>query len=67
MSFCSFEFLKRMPKKHAVSSKVRKRKGKDMDEIVRDLEPEKRHRLLNQEYNLDLPGQHSLHPVSALY
>lgn len=46
-----------MPKKHTQSNKVRKRKGKDLDEIYEDLRPEKIPKLLKQPYDPDLPGQ----------
>lgn len=45
-----------MPKKHTQSNKVRKRKGKDLDEIVEDLRPEKAAKLLHQPVDVDMPG-----------
>uniref|UniRef100_A0A0N5AAG8 C2H2-type domain-containing protein n=1 Tax=Syphacia muris TaxID=451379 RepID=A0A0N5AAG8_9BILA len=45
-----------MPKKHSQSNKTRKRKGKDLDQILEDLKPEKAAKLLNQEVDMDLPG-----------
>ena len=48
-----------MPKKHAQSLKTRKRRGKDLDEILVDQEPAKAARLAAQRAespDLDLPG-----------
>lgn len=45
-----------MPKKHSASNKTRKRKGKDLDEIIEDLATNKRCRLMNQNVDPDLPG-----------
>ncbi len=45
-----------MPKKHCQSAKTRKRKGKDIDEIVEDLKPEKAAKIASQPPDLDLPG-----------
>jgi len=45
-----------MPKKHTQSNKTRKRVYKDLDEIHKDMKPEKRSKLLNQPIDLDLPG-----------
>uniref|UniRef100_A0A914RAH4 Uncharacterized protein n=1 Tax=Parascaris equorum TaxID=6256 RepID=A0A914RAH4_PAREQ len=39
----------KMPKKHTTSNKTRKRKGKDMDQIVEDLKPAKVAKLSKQE------------------
>ncbi len=38
------------------STKTRKRKGKDLDEILEDLKPEKAAKLSNQPVDIDLPG-----------
>jgi len=46
-----------MPRKHCQSLKTRKRKGKDPDEIIEDLRPEKAARLQLQPLDPDLPGQ----------
>ncbi|CAJ0603216.1 unnamed protein product [Cylicocyclus nassatus] len=43
-------------RKHTISTKVRKRPGKDLDQIHEDLKPNKAAKLLNQEIDLDLPG-----------
>ncbi|CAI4221819.1 unnamed protein product [Auanema sp. JU1783] len=43
-------------RKHTISNKVRKRPGKDLDQIHEDLKPEKAAKLMNQEIDLDLPG-----------
>ncbi|KAL6739054.1 hypothetical protein Aduo_012543 [Ancylostoma duodenale] len=43
-------------RKHTISNKVRKRPGKDLDQIHEDLKPSKAAKLLNQEIDLDLPG-----------
>uniref|UniRef100_A0A914XAW7 Zinc finger protein 593 homolog n=1 Tax=Plectus sambesii TaxID=2011161 RepID=A0A914XAW7_9BILA len=45
-----------MPKKHTQSTKTRKRKGKDLDQIVDDLRPEKAAKLLNQPVDLEVAG-----------
>ncbi|OZC05224.1 hypothetical protein X798_07784 [Onchocerca flexuosa] len=47
-----------MPKKHSSSNKTRKRKGKDMDQIIDEIRSEKHQRLTNQQadIDLDLPG-----------
>ncbi|VDD94453.1 unnamed protein product [Enterobius vermicularis] len=45
-----------MPKRKRTSNKTRKRRGKDLDEIHEDLRPEKVAKLMNQEIDLDLPG-----------
>ncbi|PAV89526.1 hypothetical protein WR25_03026 [Diploscapter pachys] len=42
--------------KHTISNKGRKRPGKDLDQIHEDLRPDKAQRLMNQEVDLDLPG-----------
>lgn len=54
-----------MPKKHTQSNKARKRKGKDLDEIIEDLRPEKSAKLLNQEVDLDLPGDGQFYCVEC--
>ncbi|GMT25465.1 hypothetical protein PFISCL1PPCAC_16762, partial [Pristionchus fissidentatus] len=41
---------------HKTDNKTRKRKGKDIDQIAEDLQPEKAAKLTNQEVDLDLPG-----------
>ncbi|CAD6198160.1 unnamed protein product [Caenorhabditis auriculariae] len=43
-------------RKHTISNKTRKRPGKDYDQIHEDLKPEKAAKLMNQEIDLDLPG-----------
>jgi len=45
----------KMPKKE--STKGRKRKGKDLDQIHEDLQPEKKAKLRSQPIDLDLPGE----------
>ncbi|EFO17501.1 zinc finger protein [Loa loa] len=47
-----------MPKKHTTSNKTRKRKGKDMDEIIEAMRSEKRRYFTTQQvdFDLDLPG-----------
>uniref|UniRef100_A0A915DD06 Uncharacterized protein n=1 Tax=Ditylenchus dipsaci TaxID=166011 RepID=A0A915DD06_9BILA len=52
-----------MPRKTA--NKVRKRKGKDLDEILEDLKPEKIAKLQNQEIDLDLPGDGQFYCVQC--
>ncbi|PAV65632.1 hypothetical protein WR25_12324 [Diploscapter pachys] len=42
--------------KHTISNKGRKRPGKDLDQIHEDLRPDKAQRLMNQEVDLELPG-----------
>ncbi|ETN74755.1 zinc finger protein 593-like family protein [Necator americanus] len=43
-------------RKHTISNKVRKRPGKDLDQIHEDLKPNKAAKLLRQEVDFDLPG-----------
>ncbi|KAJ1363931.1 hypothetical protein KIN20_023897 [Parelaphostrongylus tenuis] len=43
-------------RKHTISNKIRKRPGKDIDQIHEDMKPSKAAKLLNQEVDLDLPG-----------
>lgn len=47
-----------MPKKHTTSNKTRKRKGKDMDQIIEEMKSEKRRCSTTQQidFDLDLPG-----------
>jgi bud site selection protein 20 len=45
-----------MPKKHSQPNKVRKRRGKDLDEIIDDMKPHKSARLLHQPIDVDIPG-----------
>ncbi|KAI1733156.1 zinc-finger double-stranded RNA-binding domain-containing protein [Ditylenchus destructor] len=54
-----------MPKKHTPSNKVRKRRGKDLDEILEDMKPEKIMKLKNQEVDLDLPGDGQFYCVEC--
>lgn len=54
-----------MPKKHTQSNKTRKRKGKDLDEIIEDLRPEKSAKLLHQDVDLDLPGDGQFYCVEC--
>lgn len=54
-----------MPKKHAQSNKTRKRKGKDLDEILEDLKPEKIVKIKNQEIDIDLPGDGQFYCVEC--
>lgn len=46
--------------------KTRKRKGKDLDEIVDDLRPEKKAKLLNQPLDSDLPGDGQFYCVQCV-
>jgi bud site selection protein 20 len=46
-----------MPKKHTQSNKVRKRKGKDLDQITDDLRPEKAAKLLHQPVDVEVAGE----------
>uniref|UniRef100_A0A7E4VWN3 C2H2-type domain-containing protein n=1 Tax=Panagrellus redivivus TaxID=6233 RepID=A0A7E4VWN3_PANRE len=45
-----------MSKKHRQSNKARKRKGRDLDEILEDLKPEKIPKMLDPLDKIDLPG-----------
>lgn len=54
-----------MPKKHTQSNKTRKRKGKDLDEILEDLKPEKITKVMNQEVDIDLPGDGQFYCVEC--
>ncbi|VDK63334.1 unnamed protein product [Onchocerca ochengi] len=47
-----------MPKKHTSSNKTRKRKGKDMDQIIDEIRSEKQQCLTSRQadIDLDLPG-----------
>ncbi|CAG9541134.1 unnamed protein product [Cercopithifilaria johnstoni] len=47
-----------MPKKHTTSNKTRKRKGKDMDQIIEEMRSEKQRCSTTKhvDLNLDLPG-----------
>ncbi|KAL3982122.1 Zinc-finger double-stranded RNA-binding family protein [Acanthocheilonema viteae] len=47
-----------MPKKHTISNKTKKRKGKDMDQIIEEMRSEKQRCFATQHvnFNLDLPG-----------
>ena len=44
-----------------------KRKTKDIDEIHEDLKPQKRQKLLNQELDLDKPGQAQHYCITCAY
>ncbi|CAJ0937341.1 unnamed protein product, partial [Mesorhabditis belari] len=55
-----------MPPKHTQSRKGRKRKGKDIDEIHDDLKPKKATKLLNQEVDLDLPGEGQFYCIECV-
>lgn len=48
----------RMPKKHTTSNKTKKRKGKDMDQIIEEMKSEKQRCFTAQhiEFNFDLSG-----------
>lgn len=46
--------------------KTRKRKGKDIDEIVDDMRPEKYAKLTNQELDPDLPGDGQFYCVQCV-
>ena len=56
-----------MPKKHSQSNKTRKRKGKDLDQIVEDLRPEKIAKLTKQPVDQDLPGDGQFYCVQCKY
>ncbi|VDM62598.1 unnamed protein product [Angiostrongylus costaricensis] len=43
-------------RKHTISNKLKKRPGKDIDQIHEEMKPNKAAKLLNQEVDLDLPG-----------
>uniref|UniRef100_A0A0N5CAX3 U1-type domain-containing protein n=1 Tax=Strongyloides papillosus TaxID=174720 RepID=A0A0N5CAX3_STREA len=45
-----------MPSRHTISNKVRKRPGLDLDQVQKNLLPEKREKLENQPFDEDLPG-----------
>ncbi|EJW83393.1 zinc finger protein, partial [Wuchereria bancrofti] len=56
-----------MPKKHTTSNKTRKRKGKDMDQIIEEIRSEKRRCFTVRQINfdLDLPGDGQFYCVEC--
>ncbi|KAE9421247.1 hypothetical protein Angca_004855, partial [Angiostrongylus cantonensis] len=52
-------------RKHSISNKIRKRPGKDIDQIHEDMKPNKAAKLLNQEIDMDLPGDGQFYCVEC--
>ncbi|KJH47035.1 hypothetical protein DICVIV_06887 [Dictyocaulus viviparus] len=52
-------------RKHTIPNKVKKRPGKDIDQIHDDMKPKNAAKLLNQEINVELPGDGQFYCVEC--